>query len=117
MLITVSHFDEDRIRSINERLPFPPRNLNDPLYISKRIIDIDGEVVAAGLLRLTSEAILMLNPESAKRYKVTALKELINLCKIDCQKFNIDEVHAFLTGDADNFSRVLKKLGFEDATG
>lgn len=109
--------DLEAIRSLGERysdFPFP--DVNDPLYTVKEVAEVDGKIIGAGLLRMTSEAVLILDLKCPQIQRAYAIERLLYT---GIQKSQIDEIHTFLTGEmAHNFASFLRrKFGFEDVRG
>lgn len=112
--------DEAKVRSIHERCSdFPMPQLDHPLYIAKGIIERDGKVIGLGMIRLTSEAIVILDLDEPRSVRAKAIEEILRTGIYQCQSHGIDEVHTFLTGEiTHSFADVLKrKYGFVDCEG
>jgi len=102
--------DLEAIRSLHERssaFPFP----NLKLCLVKEVVEYKERIIAFGVIKLTSEAIVCIDSKEKRSV------ELFQTEKVS--KFNTDELHAFLTGDTkDSFARILKdRFGFVDITG
>jgi hypothetical protein len=93
--------------------PFP--NINNFLYISKKVIVEDNEIIAAGFLKLTSEGILITNPRTSRRSRVLATKELINILELEAKKFGFDDCHVFVKDS--KVQEFLRHLGFNFCKG
>jgi hypothetical protein len=92
-------------------------DFTNPLYFYTLVIENDGKVIGAGSVKLTAEAILILDENQSLRVRVEILKELMLSLMFQCQKLGLIDVHAFLTGDTE-IGRVLKKhYGFDTHTG
>lgn len=112
--------DLARIRSLHERSSsFPLPDLTEPQYIVKEVAEVDGQVVALGSIRLTSEVLTIMDLELPKAIRANVVDELLRTGIYKSQKLGVDETHAFLTGDlAMPFARYLKKrMGFVDCQG
>ncbi len=112
--------DLEQIREIHERSSdFPMPNIDGPLYVIKETVVSDDKVIGVGLLRLTSEAVIILDLDEPRSVRARALEQLINTGIHKSQKLGIDEMHAFLTGEiTHSFADVLKrKFGFVDCEG
>ncbi len=97
----------------SEKFPFP--DLGNPLYIIRgSLIDNSGNVIGAGFIKLTSEAIIILDPTLSKLSKATAIYKLFEAAKKAMLSKGIDGTHVF--PDSELYARFLKKrLGFVDA--
>ncbi len=112
--------DLDKVRSIHERCSdFPLPNIDGPLYVVRETILFGDRIIGVGLLRLTSEAVIILDLDEPRSVRARALEQLINTGIHKSQKLGIDEMHAFLTGEiTHSFADVLKrKFGFVDCEG
>jgi hypothetical protein len=103
------------VHAENHSYPFP--DLSNPLYVVQDLIkDENGEIVMAGIIRLTSEVILVTNKSANINKRIAALgiiaKELTRMLK----ELGIEDCHIFAEEDP-NFIMFLKKLGFIDCTG
>ena len=98
---------------------FPLPDLSNPLYICKGVALLNDEIVGVGLVRITSEAILILDKSRRKVVKGEALRELIKLGVMQTDLHGIDEWHTFITGDESGvYSNVLKNtFGFVECEG
>lgn len=108
------------VRSLHERFgSFPMPNLHEPQYIVKEIAEENGEILALGTIRLTSEVIVILNLDLPKIQRAGIVDELMRVGIFKSQKFGVDETHCFLAGNlAQDFATYLKKrLGFVDCPG
>lgn len=120
MIRQITSDDVDAIRSLHERFAkFPLPNLVDKQYFCRKACEVDGKLVGFGLLRYTSEAIIVLDESLQRRVRVIAVEDLLRAGIFECQRHGVDEIHAFLTGDfSESFARILKeKFGFVDSTG
>ncbi len=110
--------DEPRIRAIHH-LDFPFPDLRNPLYFAKDVLEKDNKIIALGTARFTCEGIAIVDPTLNQGDKVEAIKTLLALALMKCQKFGLYDLHAFLTGPhSKDFQEILKKhFGFEDCEG
>lgn len=111
--------DGDLIRSLREQ-SFPIPDLSNPLYNEIHTVESEkGRIVGVGALKLTCEAIIMLDHNLPILTRAKAVEELIQLGIMKCQKHGLDEMHAFLTGPASStFADLLKeKFAFERIVG
>jgi hypothetical protein len=109
--------DVERVRSLTEL--FPQRDFNRRHYVVRDVAEEKKEVVACGLLRVTSEIILILDKSKSKRIRGEAISRLLGDGIFKGQRLGLDEMHAFLLGDdAHSFAHVLKnRFGFQDVDG
>jgi hypothetical protein len=103
------------IHAENHNYPFP--DLTNPLYVVQDVIrDENDDIIMAGVIRVTSEAILITNKQATVTKRIAALailaKEMIKMLK----ELQIEDCHIFAEEDP-NFITFLKKLGFIDCTG
>lgn len=96
---------------LDYRLP----RLESPLFLVKKIACADsGNVVGAGLLRLSLESYLLLDPSATPREKMTAMLELQPSALDEAWRRGFDEVEARIP-DAieDRFRKRLIQLGWQ----
>jgi len=89
--------------------------INDPLLISKKVIIENNQIIGSGMVKITTEGILILDESIPVDIRVNALKLLIKECQLDLEKKNIHECHVFVKNE--RFQRVLAKLGFQFCKG
>lgn len=112
--------DLNEVRSIHERSSdFPLPNLSDPLYVVKEVAIHNGQIVGLGAIRLTTEAVVILDLDKKSTTRARAIENLLRTGIYKSQKLGLDEMHCFLTGEiTHSFADVLKnKFGFEDVAG
>src|SRR5881296_3455381 len=96
--------------------PFP--NLKSSVYKAKRLICVDEELVGMGALKLTSEAILVLDLEKSRFQKALILKELIKELSRELESLKLEDVHVFTLGpECVQLAKVLEHLGFQRCSG
>ena len=94
--------------------PFP--DLSNLLYASKKVAIVEDEVIAAGLCRLTSEGILILDRDQPATVKVRVVRDLLQSMADEVVALGMDECMVF--ADSPEYAALLvKKLGFEPCTG
>jgi hypothetical protein len=93
--------------------------LRNPLYFVKDVLEEKGKIIALGTARITCEGIAIIDPSLEKAAKIEAIKMLLSLALMKCQKFGLYDLHAFLAGpQSEDFKWILKKhFGFEDCEG
>lgn len=102
--------DIPALEEINQRLnlfPFP--DLESPLYLVKGTVEKDGKVIGAGLIKLTAEAVVILDPAISKKERALALKELFLAGKARAVALGLSQIHAFIKNSQKSFVKVLKK--------
>lgn len=92
-----------------ESFPFP--DISNPLYVAKRVVIADGQVIGAGLLKITSEAVLILDRDTELNVRVMAIMTLIKELQGLLGKFRLDECHAFVRDP--NVQKFLERIGFQ----
>lgn len=108
--------DIEAIRSLHEQSPtFVLPSFSD--MIGCTVVEDKGLIVGFGSIRLTSEAILVLDHSNKSSTKV--MKEILLTLPFVCKKFRLKDTHVFLTGNKQvEFSEILKKhYGFVGHTG
>jgi len=95
---------------------FPVPDVESKLYFARGVVVSGDKIVGFGLARVTSEFILLLNPDESKRLRVQALEMLTRVGVRSAVKVGIDEAHAFVSDSV--FADILKKkFGFVDCEG
>lgn len=89
-------------------------NLEDPIFLSKLIVEDRGRVVMASLARLTCEMYLMVDPAAGKPADRYAwLLELHRAGEADLLVRGLEDAHAWLPpAIAYRFGRRLQRLGW-----
>lgn len=82
----------------------------NPLYFSKLLIEDDGKVIGASLVRLTSEITIIFDKDSNNIQRIKALKILLDEQVRIGKGIGIDQVHAFTDIDKD----LMLHLGFKE---
>lgn len=103
----------DEVRRIPTEFPFP--DTSNPLYIAQKTIIDAGEVVGAGLVRLTGEGILILDPAKSRVSRAWGAAQVIEALKQDVKARGLDECHVFVRDS--NVQRFLEHLGFKECQG
>lgn len=93
------------------QFPLPKKTL-----VSK-VVEYNGELIGAGFLKLTTEAILVINSSSCRLTRARAIKELLAEMIKALDEKGIDDSHVFLVDDEEKTSRFLSLFGFIPATG
>ena len=90
-------------------------DLANPLFLSKLVLEDDtGRAVMASLVRLTSEAYLLADPQTSKpRERWQWLLALHEVARQDALRRGLDDVHCWLPPEiARSFGRRLLRLGW-----
>jgi len=103
----------DEVQRIEIEFPFP--DLSNPLYISRKTIIENNQIVGAGLVRLTGEGILILDPSQPKTVRARAAAQVIEALKQDVKSRGLDECHVFVRDP--NVVKFLKHVGFVESQG
>lgn len=95
---------------------FPLPNLNDRRYFSQKVV---GDLDAVGILKLTTEAIIIMNQGVSRLTRARALSELILELKKELLRFNLDDTHVFLLDPESNKTEriLIKHFNFLPASG
>lgn len=109
--------DEELIREFPRDFPFP--DLESLLYVSRKEVVVDGKVVAAAFLKITSEAILIQAPDLPRATRARVLTALTDVLDEELETFGLDEVHVFISKpEVDKtVSYYTKRLGFIKVSG
>jgi hypothetical protein len=89
-------------------------DLSNPLFVTKKVLANDGSIVGAALLRLTSEAYLLLDPRAGTpRQRWQWLLALHDATERDVWQRGLEDVHAWLPPPiARKFGKRLAHLGW-----
>ena len=104
--------DIPRLKLLAKYYDFPFPDLTNPLYFAKGVAANGDRIIGAGFLKLTAEAILILDYDSSKREKIEAINDLFIAAQMISKKRGIQDWHVFVK-DSPNFENVLiKHYGF-----
>lgn len=100
---------------VEQGMPYRFPDLSNPLFLTKLVIERDSQIVAALLLRLTSEAYLLLDPRAGTpRERWQSLLLLHEAARGDAARRGLDDAHAWLPPQvAHAFGRRLTQLGWQ----
>ena len=89
----------------------------NPLWITRQVLEVDGRGVMAVLGRLTSEAYLLEDPAERERSSpVSRMRRILSLAhvaEIDARSRGIDSAHAWLAPEiAEKFGPQLERMGW-----
>jgi hypothetical protein len=108
--------DLAQLRAIHEAQGFEYTlpDLNNPLFVTKKVLASDGNILGAALLRLTSEAYLLLDPRAGTpRQRWQWLLALHSATERDAWQRGLEDVHAWLPPPvAAKFGKRVARLGW-----
>lgn len=99
--------------STKEQFPVP--DLEDKMYISCKSAVENGKVQAIGLIRLTTEGILVTDQSLPKTTRALASVAVMDALKKDLLSKQIHECHVFVQDE--NVARFLRHYGFNPSKG
>ena len=85
--------------------------LGSPLFFVKKVIEVEGQVVGALVLRLCAETMLLLEEQQGPQQKMAAMQELQAAVLNEAYARGLDEVHAAIPEIG--FDKRLRQLGWE----
>lgn len=97
-----------------EQLPrdFLLPDLSSKLVIAQRAIEVDGALQAVGLLKLTSEAMLIIDDKLSVQARALATKTLITQLIYDGERLGLDDCHVFVRRDNEKMKKFLESFAF-----
>jgi hypothetical protein len=97
-----------------EKLPhdFILPDLSSKLVIAQRAIEVNGELQAVGLLKLTSEAMLLVDEKLPLQTRTIAIKQLLMQLVFDGERLGLDDCHVFVRRDNGKMKKFLEKFKF-----
>ncbi len=101
--------DQDIVNELSKSMDIPWLDLNK-CFIQRTIID-RGKVVLVGLIKLSSEVILLSGNGCSKFIKGKALIEMNKELVMELNTRKIDECHAFISND--KVGTILEKMKFK----
>lgn len=109
--------DQDALRRIHsaEAMPYKFPDLGSPLFVVRTVLEDDGKLLAAAMLRLTAESYLLLDRSSGTaRDRWRSLILLHEAVRGEALRRGLDDVHCWLPPEvAAAFGRRLVQLGWE----
>lgn len=89
---------------------------SNPLYIVKAISEKDNEIIAAGLVKITSEAIIIFNESAKLKDKIESLEDLLTIGAKKTLDYGIPDWHCWVKDTG--FANLLRrKYNFTNAGG
>lgn len=110
--------DLDTIRTMHEAMQIGYTFSGfSPLFAVKRVVeDARGRVIAAGALKLTSEAFLWLDEIESSVKKLHAIAALNTACTEDARKMGLEDCTCWVPPRiARTFKAALQSLGWEES--
>lgn len=87
--------------------------LESPLFIVRKLIERDGKVIGACLLRLTAETFLLLSPELGPEEKMHAMEAMQPEVVSEAWKQGLEEIEARIPHETEEiFKKRLIQLGW-----
>lgn len=84
--------------------------------VTKGVIEKDGRVIAFGMVRAMSEAIMVLDLDEPTKTRVEALRKLLENAIFDSASSGFDSIHVFVQDNS--FAEILKRHhGFQVCAG
>jgi hypothetical protein len=113
-MLVINNADQDIVNSLHKDFPNPDVGK----CIVKKTIISNGQVILIGLVKLSSEIILLSNDKVSEFKRGKALLMLEEEIERELNFRGIDECHAFLRWNEFNgfkIEDILKKLGFKES--
>ena len=96
----------------NDKFPMP--DLTNPLFVVRgTVVDSGGDIVGAGFIRLTAEAIIFMEPTLKRGMKSRIMHLLFNAGIKACLRKGLDNLHAFVYDKSSFTNFLVKRLGFK----
>lgn len=90
-------------------------NLNNTII--KRVVEVDGKLVAYGFAKLFPEATLILDHNAPRTMKVQALQALMFDAIRGCKEHKFTQLHAVIKNRPEYLRLLRKHYGFKDIDG
>lgn len=107
-MILVNTSSSDDFKAIHDD-SFPLPDLSNKLYINKKLAIEKDRVLAAGLVKLTCEGILVIDRDLPLLTKVRVIRTLIANQADEVKKLGLEDCHLFVKND--RMRAFLIKLG------
>jgi len=110
-----SDFAQLRVIHAAQGFDYALPDLGNPLFVTKLVLENDGNIVGAALLRLTAEAYLLLDPRAgAPSQRWQSLLALHAATERNAWQRGLEDVHAWLPPPiATKFGKHLGRLGWQ----
>ena len=105
--------DKEALAAIHEAqgLDYKFPDVDGPLFFIKKVlVDESGKIVAAVILRICAETMLLIDPEQEPQEKLTEIQELQSSVLKEAYKQGLDEIHAAIPEIG--FDKRLIQLGW-----
>lgn len=106
--------DKEALAAIHEAqgLDYKFPDVDGPLFFVKKVlVDESGKIMAALVLRICAETMLLMDPEQEPQEKLTEMQELQSSVLSEAYKQGLDEIHASVPEIG--FDKRLIQLGWE----
>lgn len=110
-MILVNASSSDDFKAIHD-YSFPLPDLSNKLYISKKLAIEKDKVLAAGLVKLTCEGVLIIDRDLPLLTKVRVIRTLIDVQASEVKKLGMEDCHLFVKNE--RMKNFLAKLGILD---
>ena len=110
-MLVLESIEEEEMKKIHDG-SFPLPNLTDPAYIASRTVIDNGSIVAVGLVRVTTEAILIINQSLPRITRARAGQKLVEEMGRELRWRGIHDCHVFVKNP--KVREYLRHLGFID---
>ena len=97
----------------DNQFPFP--DLKNHLYMVKKVAQDKDGIIGTGIVRLTSEAILITDQTRPRSTRVKAVARLADAMLIDTKATGMDECHVFVRNS--NIEHIVERIGFKKCRG
>jgi hypothetical protein len=118
-MILIRHYgveDQGQVESLHLRqgLSYRLPPLEAPTMLVRTVVEENGQITHAALLRKTAEAYWLFDPRNRKRDKAGRLLMLHREMTIQAKKAGFEDVHCWVPPDvAKEFGKILSHLGWE----
>lgn len=110
-MILVNTSSSDDFKAIHDD-SFPLPDLSNRLYISKKLAIEKDRILAAGLVKMTCEGILVIDRDLPLLTKVRVIRTLIDNQSCEVKRAGLEDCHLFVKND--KMKNFLAKLGIID---
>lgn len=104
--------DYESLRRIHARqgIDYAFPDLDSPLFFVKKVLESDGVLRGALVLKLCAETMLLIDGQQGPQQKMTAMQELQRQVVSEAYSRGLDEIHASVP--AIGFDKRLTQLGW-----
>jgi hypothetical protein len=109
--------DLEALKAIHAKRNLPLACMPDPsnnLFFANRVIEKDGQPVAAAFTKVTCEPYLLLDPDLPAKTAVHYVGILADVTEIAVRQYGIEEATVWIPPSAETagFGKVLESIGF-----